>query len=67
MMPDVNGMEFFAEVTRKLPHLQSRVVFFTGGAFSPEASEFLEAHPQRRLEKPFAVQELRVLVNDMIR
>jgi hypothetical protein len=42
-------------------------VFFTGGAFIPEAREFLETHPNRRLEKPFAVQELRALINDMIR
>jgi PAS domain S-box-containing protein len=67
MMPDVTGMEFFAEVTRRFPHLRSRVVFFTGGAFIPEAREFLETHPNRRLEKPFAVQELRALVNEMIR
>jgi PAS domain S-box-containing protein len=67
MMPDVSGMEFFGEVTRKLAHLQSRVVFFTGGAFTPQAQEFLETNPNRRLVKPFEVRELRALVNDMIR
>lgn len=35
------------------PGLERRMVFMTGGAFTPCASEFLARVPNLRLDKPF--------------
>ncbi len=53
MMPDMTGMDLYAEVARIYPGLEERFVIMTGGAFSPRAIEFLARVPNRRLEKPF--------------
>ena len=54
MMPEMSGVEFFAELARRLPQLLGSVVFMTGGAFTAQAEEFLHnLGPDRHLEKPF--------------
>ncbi|MEX0824496.1 MAG: ATP-binding protein, partial [Woeseia sp.] len=53
MMPEMSGMELFAELTRQFPHLAGRVVFISGGAFTPEAQAFLDRVGNERLDKPF--------------
>ena len=58
MMPEVSGMQVHAWVQREAPDLLPRMVFMTGGAFTRNASEFLEQIVNRYLEKPFEVQEL---------
>jgi PAS domain S-box-containing protein len=67
MMPQVTGMELHAEILRVDPTQASRIVFVTGGAFTPSAREFLDSVNNRRIEKPFDLKELRKLVNDLIR
>jgi PAS domain S-box-containing protein len=62
MMPDMTGMDFFAALSRRCPELAERVVFITGGAFTPRARAFLDAVPNRLVEKPFRAAELRALV-----
>jgi signal transduction histidine kinase/CheY-like chemotaxis protein len=66
MMPQVTGMELYAEVKRMDPEQASKIVFLTGGAFTANAREFLDQTPNRRLEKPFDLKTLRRLVNDML-
>jgi PAS domain S-box-containing protein len=66
MMPQVTGMELYAEVKRLDPEQASKIVFLTGGAFTANAREFLDSTPNRRLEKPFDLKTLRRLVNDML-
>lgn len=58
MMPELNGMEFVAEVTKLNPGLLPRIIIMTGGAFSQTAREFLAKWPHRRLDKPFDVERL---------
>jgi len=53
MMPDLTGMDLFAEVARRDASLEDRFVFMTGGAFTPRAADFLARVKNRRLEKPF--------------
>ena len=48
--------------TRTHAYLAERVVFITGGAFTPEARRFLDTVPNQRLEKPFDAQQVRALV-----
>jgi PAS domain S-box-containing protein len=67
MMPEMTGMDFYAEVGRRFPDLAPRVVFLTGGAFTPRAREFLDRVPNERLEKPVDVQNLLALVRNLLR
>lgn len=58
MMPEMNGIEFTGELERLAPDYLSRLVFVTGGAFTPESREFLAIAGRPHLEKPFTEQEL---------
>ncbi|HEY2728588.1 MAG TPA: PAS domain S-box protein [Polyangia bacterium] len=62
MMPDMTGMDLFAEVARRHPGIERRFVFMTGGAFTPRATEFLAQVENRRLEKPFETAVLKAIV-----
>ena len=64
MMPEVSGMELFARVLDRCPAIASRFVFMTGGAFTPQAREFLEQTPLVCLEKPFELRQIRDLVRE---
>jgi signal transduction histidine kinase len=63
MMPDMSGMDIYAELVEKAPTLLPRVVFLTGGAFTPSAHAFLESTPNQRIHKPFDLS----LIRDVIR
>jgi len=67
VMPYVTGMDLHAEVVRIDPEQAQRIIFLTGGAFTPRARAFLDEIPNLRLEKPFDQGELRALVNDRLR
>lgn len=66
MMPEMTGMQLYAQVAATRPDLLSRMVFMTGGAFSPDARTFLDRVPNLRIEKPFDTQGLRTLVATML-
>ncbi|MBI5498590.1 MAG: PAS domain S-box protein [Deltaproteobacteria bacterium] len=66
MMPDITGMEFHALLQEEYPALAERVVFVTGGAFTPQARDLFERTRARRLEKPFERAALRRLVQEMV-
>lgn len=67
MMPQMTGMELHAELRNVDPGYADRMIFLTGGAFTPAARAFLDEVPNQRVEKPFDVQHLRALVNDRIK
>lgn len=67
MMPNMTGMDLFAELSRREPEASRRMVFFTGGAFTERAIQFLEAVPNEHLEKPFDPEHLRSFVRDRLR
>jgi CheY-like chemotaxis protein len=62
MMPRMSGMEFHAQLTRIAPEQAQRVIFLTGGAFTPPMRAFLDGVENLRLEKPFEPQSLRAIV-----
>jgi PAS domain S-box-containing protein len=66
MMPVMTGMELHAELTRTAPDQADRIVFVTGGAFTPRARAFLDDVPNPRLDKPFRVESLHALVNQRL-
>lgn len=62
MMPEMSGMDFHCELDRRFPDLARRVVFISGGAFTPAAHAYLDRVPNERLAKPFQPQQIRALV-----
>ena len=67
MMPIMSGMDLYDELCRLAPEQARRVVFLTGGAFTPRGQAFLDQVPNPRLDKPFDNQSLRTLVRDRVR
>ncbi|HSP78252.1 MAG TPA: ATP-binding protein [Myxococcaceae bacterium] len=66
MMPRMNGMDFHAALSRLRPELTRRVIFLTGGAFTPQAKAFLERVPNRRVEKPFNSRALLAVTREVL-
>jgi len=58
MMPAMTGMDLHAVIAEKLPEQAERIVFVTGGAFTPAAQEFVSKVPNTVLEKPFDMKDL---------
>jgi PAS domain S-box-containing protein len=67
MMPELTGMDLFAEMAQVAPEQTERVIFVSGGAFTPRAREFLDRVPNARVEKPIDFQNLRVLIRNLVR
>ncbi|HEY4394913.1 MAG TPA: ATP-binding protein [Polyangia bacterium] len=67
MMPEMTGMDLFAELEKLAPEQAARMVFVSGGAFTPRAREFLERIPNARVEKPIDLQNLRLLLRNLAR
>ncbi|HEX7719019.1 MAG TPA: ATP-binding protein, partial [Woeseiaceae bacterium] len=66
MMPEMSGMEFYAELAQRLPHLAERVIFVSGGAFTPDAQAFLDQVKNERLDKPFRPATVRDVVQRLL-
>ncbi|MCL2447834.1 MAG: ATP-binding protein [Polyangiaceae bacterium] len=62
MMPVMTGMDLYAEIMRTEPKLGGRLIFMTGGAFTPRARAFVESVVNPCLEKPLDMAKLRSLV-----
>jgi hypothetical protein len=60
-------MDLQAWLSGLAPALAARMVFITGGAFTPSARAFLDRPDIRRLEKPFERDTLRALVASVAR
>ena len=67
VMPDVGGPEVYATVCERWPRLAKRLVFMTGGAFTPATKEFVARRQTPLLAKPFHVDELTSLVRDCLK
>ena len=62
MMPEVSGMDLYEWLEERAPEQARRMVFMSGGVFTPRAREFLEQVENARLEKPFEPANLRAMV-----
>jgi CheY-like chemotaxis protein len=67
MMPDMTGMDLHRELLKIAPEQASRMIFLTGGAFTPKARQFLSETPKEHLEKPFDPANLRAIVQRYLR
>ena len=54
MMPDMSGPDIHAALREDGRGLEQRIVFMTGGAFTPRAREFLASVENPCLDKPFS-------------
>jgi DNA-binding NarL/FixJ family response regulator len=66
MMPDFTGIDLYDGIAREAPHLVDRLVFVTGGAYTPDAIAFLERIPNLRLEKPITPAALHDAVRSIL-
>jgi PAS domain S-box-containing protein len=66
MMPEMSGMELYDELVRRGSSGAERMVFMTGGAFTPAAKAFLDRVPNQRFDKPFDAETVRQLVQTMV-
>jgi PAS domain S-box-containing protein len=58
MMPAMTGMDLYAVIAKERPKQAERMVFVTGGAFTPAARDFVARVPNAILEKPFEAEKL---------
>ena len=66
MMPEMTGMEMAARLREDQPAMYERLVFLSGGAFTPEAAEFLRSVGNRFIEKPFLPEDLRRRIQQLL-
>jgi CheY-like chemotaxis protein len=59
MMPEGTGMDLHARLGTIAPQLARRMIFVTGGAFTPAAEEFLQRPDIHHLDKPITFDQLR--------
>ena len=57
-MPDLTGMDVHEQLARRRPEQADRMVFMTGGAFTPRARAFVDQWPDRVIDKPFELEDL---------
>ena len=57
-MPDLTGMDVHEQLARRRPEQANRMVFMTGGAFTPRARAFVDQRPDRVIDKPFELEDL---------
>ncbi|MBI5547288.1 MAG: response regulator [Deltaproteobacteria bacterium] len=62
LMPDLSGMEVYAEVEKRWPELVRGVVVMTAAPVRPELKSFLDRIPNLWLRKPFSSKELEAAV-----
>ncbi|MBA2541041.1 MAG: response regulator, partial [Deltaproteobacteria bacterium] len=62
MMPELSGMDVHAELARSAPALLDRILFATGGTFTPSAQHFLSRPDIRYIDKPIDAKTLRDVV-----
>jgi CheY-like chemotaxis protein len=67
MMPEMTGRQFYEALSERHPDMTSRVVFMTGGAFTPESKTFLKNLPNTVVEKPFKLAELEQVIAEFSR
>jgi nitrogen-specific signal transduction histidine kinase/DNA-binding NarL/FixJ family response regulator len=58
MMPKVDGKSFYEAVQAEHPELTERIVFMSGGAFTPRLRKFAASVSNPMLQKPVSREEL---------
>jgi CheY-like chemotaxis protein len=67
MMPEISGIELYDRLASVAPECTGKIIFMTGGAFTPDAREFLARLDRPHLEKPFSEAQLRQAIESLVR
>lgn len=67
MMPQMTGMDLHTELVRVAEDQAARMIFLTGGAFTPRARAFIDETRNKLIEKPFDAIHLRAIINAQVR
>jgi signal transduction histidine kinase len=67
MMPEMSGMELHRELQTIAPDHAERMIFLTGGAFTPAARAFLDGVANPRVEKPMELTNLLAIIAGLLR
>jgi PAS domain S-box-containing protein len=62
LMPGMTGIELYEQLAAEHPAAAERMVFLSGGTFSPLLQEFVDRMPGRHIAKPFSADDLRQAV-----
>lgn len=65
--PVINGKELYQYINDKHPELAGRVIFTTGDVIGGETQSFLKETGRLFLLKPFAPEELRAIVKEVLK
>jgi two-component system NtrC family sensor kinase len=65
-MPELDGPSLYRELERRHPRLLRRMIFLTGDTLSPSTREFLENTGVPCLSKPFALNDVREIVQRVL-
>jgi PAS domain S-box-containing protein len=66
-MPELDGPSLYWELERRDPRLMGRMIFLTGDTLSTGTREFLEKTGAPCLAKPFALKDVREIVQQVLR
>ena len=65
-MPGLDGIGLYRAVADRSPTLARRFIFITGSSHTPEVRAFVERTQVRLLSKPFNVDQLRRVVQEVL-
>ena len=65
-MPRMDGQEFYQRAVADHPELAHRIIFLTGDSVGDGAREFLERTACPHLTKPYTLQNLQSVVENML-
>jgi PAS domain S-box-containing protein len=66
MMPEQNGEDFYKELNRVDPDQARRMIFMTGGAYTPRSEEFLRSSRLPQVSKPLSLEVLQGAIRQVV-
>jgi CheY-like chemotaxis protein len=65
-MPELDGRQFYQQVSRIKPHLTPRIVFLTGDVANEETQAFLASIKNAHITKPFNLGAVRGVIDSAL-
>ncbi|HEY3498621.1 MAG TPA: ATP-binding protein, partial [Polyangiaceae bacterium] len=66
LMPGMTGGELFEAAKSEFPEVERRFIFMSGGLWAKGASDFSARVPNRLLEKPFSLEQVRGALREVV-
>ena len=66
-MPQMNGIEFYQELSKHHPKMLNRIIFTSGDTVSPGNKDFLKLTQVTLLPKPFELEKLISVIQDKLK